>query len=218
VIDFKDMLDKDADEGVDWARRLPDGHEAGALDYFWGILGDKDQTALRRLLAASVLNALGSSHSLPLVAATQAFGAIPTLARETDQDIRRNGLAAVSSVLHSLCKVAPPASLGAFDQFLKSLAREMPGGWEKSLLAGVSVAFEKRYLRPDPFLAKLVGKEPRSRVAYKSKLWNYILSKGLFDSKASAIRSDAKLRPVLGGRARIKKSELPKYLAEHLIG
>ena len=224
MIEFKDMLDRDTDESVGWARSLEPEKSEAALSHFLGVFLDPEQAGLRRLNATFILNALASTRTLHETALAQALGCLPAIVQEPDRDLRRNGLVAVSSILHSMSRSATPSRRAAYADLVDSWIDEVPDDWEKGLLTSILTAFgaapkkRQKPVRPDVKLAVVVGGRPRPRGDFKKLIWRYIVDKGLFDPKSGAIRPDSKLKQVFKGRVSFKRSELPKLLETHLIG
>ncbi len=72
-------------------------------------------------------------------------------------------------------------------------------------------------LQPDAALSKVVGSEPQPRTEVTKKIWAYIKSHDLQDTKNKRnINADAKLLPVFNGRSQINMFELVKLVGSHL--
>lgn len=72
-------------------------------------------------------------------------------------------------------------------------------------------------LTPSNDLAAIVGAAPLPRPQVVSKLWEYIKSNNLQNpANKREIVSDAKLKPVFGGRHRVTMFEMNKLIGEHL--
>lgn len=138
MTDFKEMLGRDTDESVDWARRLSAEQSEPAAQHFFGVLADKEQSLMRRINAAFILNALASSRSLSESIGTQALGLLPGLLHEEDRDVRRNGLVAFSSVLHSVAPNLPVARRDLLRQLLDGCALTVPDEWERGVLSSTA--------------------------------------------------------------------------------
>ena len=66
-------------------------------------------------------------------------------------------------------------------------------------------------------LAKVVGKGPMPRSEVVKKLWVYIKSKNLQDSKNKRnINADANLKAVFGGKSVVNMFEMTKLVSKHL--
>ena len=66
-------------------------------------------------------------------------------------------------------------------------------------------------------LAVIVGKGPMPRSEVVKKLWAYIKSKDLQDSKNKRnINADEALKKVFGGRAMVNMFEMTKLVSKHL--
>ncbi|HEU4742699.1 MAG TPA: SWIB/MDM2 domain-containing protein [Meiothermus sp.] len=71
-------------------------------------------------------------------------------------------------------------------------------------------------VQPDDQLAAIVGKEPLTRAELTKKVWDYIKSNGLQDSKdRRAINADAKLRPIFG-KDQVSMFEMTKLVNQHV--
>jgi upstream activation factor subunit UAF30 len=72
-------------------------------------------------------------------------------------------------------------------------------------------------VQPDRALSAVVGKDPLSRPQLIKKLWAYIKSEGLQDSKdRRTINADDALRPVFGGKRRVNMFDMTKLVNEHI--
>ena len=131
MTDFNEMLNRDADESVAWARSLPLEQSELAARHFFSVLADKEGTALRRLNAASILNALASSRPLTDSIATQALSLLPGLLHEDERDLRRNGLVALSSTLHSVARSLPPKRRDLYRGLLEACAEQVTDEWDR---------------------------------------------------------------------------------------
>jgi len=66
-------------------------------------------------------------------------------------------------------------------------------------------------------LAAIVGQGPLPRSEVVKKLWAYIKSKGLQDSKNKRnINADENLKKVFGGKAVVNMFEMTKLVSKHL--
>jgi chromatin remodeling complex protein RSC6 len=74
-----------------------------------------------------------------------------------------------------------------------------------------------RPVTPSPALAEVVGAAPVPRTEVTRKLWVYIKKNGLQDQKnRRMIKSDAKLKPIFGGRPAVNMFEMTKLVGKHL--
>ncbi len=74
-----------------------------------------------------------------------------------------------------------------------------------------------RPVTPSPALAEVVGAAPVPRTEVTRKLWAYIKKNGLQDQKnRRMIKSDAKLKPIFGGRPAVNMFEMTKLVGKHL--
>jgi chromatin remodeling complex protein RSC6 len=74
-----------------------------------------------------------------------------------------------------------------------------------------------RPVTPSPALAEVIGAAPVPRTEVTRKLWAYIKKNGLQDQKnRRMIKSDAKLKPVFGGRPAVNMFEMTKLVGKHL--
>lgn len=95
----------------------------------------------------------------------------------------------------------------------KAPAKKKPSVKKPSRQEVAAAAF-MRELTPSAVLATVVGKRPRSRVAFVKALWLYIKRHRL--NTGPSIRADDKLRPLFGGREVVSMFELTKYLSANL--
>jgi chromatin remodeling complex protein RSC6 len=66
-------------------------------------------------------------------------------------------------------------------------------------------------------LAEVVGKGPMPRSEVVKKLWAYIKKNNLQNPKNKRnIISDAKLKPVFGGKSEVNMFEMTKLVSKHL--
>ena len=76
------------------------------------------------------------------------------------------------------------------------------------------------FMRPmtvSPELAAVVGNGPMPRSEVVKKLWVYIKSKGLQDSKNKRnINADENLKKVFGGKSVVNMFEMTKLVSKHL--
>jgi chromatin remodeling complex protein RSC6 len=79
-----------------------------------------------------------------------------------------------------------------------------------------NAAFMKA-LTPSADLAAVIGNKAVPRTEATKKIWAYIKANKLQDAKNKrAINTDAKLKPVFGGKGQITMFEIGKYLNNHL--
>ena len=72
-------------------------------------------------------------------------------------------------------------------------------------------------LQPSDDLAEIVGKDPISRPAVVSKMWEYIKARNLQNPENKReIVLDEKLKPIFGGRDRVDMFEMNKMISGHL--
>ena len=72
-------------------------------------------------------------------------------------------------------------------------------------------------VQPSAALAAIVGYAPLPRIEIPKRLWDYIKQHNLQDAKdRRMINTDAKLRPVLGGREQVFMFDLPKLVSHHV--
>ena len=70
---------------------------------------------------------------------------------------------------------------------------------------------------PSAALAAIVGAEPLPRTEVTKKLWAYIKKHDLQDPKNKrAIKADAALKAVFGGKATVDMFEMTKLVGKHL--
>jgi hypothetical protein len=139
---LNEILNRDSDEGVVWARNLSEDPGSRVCIGLFDVLMDINQDPLKRVRAASVLNALGSSRSLPRIVAERAYIALLRMVDERNTDIRRTGIVAISSILHRA------SSKSIIDlqcrEGLKNLMKRVPSDWEweKSVVTSLALAME----------------------------------------------------------------------------
>jgi len=77
-------------------------------------------------------------------------------------------------------------------------------------------AFNKPW-KPDAALAAVVGEKPLSRPKIVKKLWDYIKSNKLQDTKnRRAINCDAKLKGIFENKDQITMFEMNKMIGKHI--
>ena len=79
-----------------------------------------------------------------------------------------------------------------------------------------NAAFMKA-LTPSADLAAVVGSKPLARTEAVKKIWVHIKANKLQDSKnRRMINTDAKLKPIFGGKGQVSMFDVAKALAKHL--
>jgi chromatin remodeling complex protein RSC6 len=74
-----------------------------------------------------------------------------------------------------------------------------------------------RPVQPDSELAAVVGARPLPRTQVVKKLWDYVKSEGLQDSKnRRMINADAKLKPIFNGKKKVSMFEMAKLISDHV--
>ena len=74
-----------------------------------------------------------------------------------------------------------------------------------------------RALNPSPALAVVVGSKALPRTEAVKKIWAYIRSNKLQDSKnRRMINTDDKLKVVFGGKSQVSMFDMAKHLSKHL--
>ena len=72
-------------------------------------------------------------------------------------------------------------------------------------------------VQPDAKLAAVVGSKPLPRTELTKKLWDYIKSKKLQDSKKrTLINADDALKAVFNGKKQVSMFEMTKLVSGHL--
>ena len=72
-------------------------------------------------------------------------------------------------------------------------------------------------LTPTAALAAIVGAKALPRTQVVKKLWQYIRTHKLQDSKNRRnINADAKLKPIFGGKGTVSMFEMTKLVSKHL--
>ena len=83
-------------------------------------------------------------------------------------------------------------------------------------MAKTNSAFMKP-MKVSPELAAVVGEGPMPRSEVVKKIWVYIKSNGLQDSKNKRnINADEALKKVFGGKAVVNMFEMTKLVSKHL--
>lgn len=79
-----------------------------------------------------------------------------------------------------------------------------------------NAAFMKA-LTPSTALGAVIGAKPLARTEAVKKIWDYIRSKKLQDSKNKRmINADDKLKVVFGGKGQVSMFDMAKHLSKHL--
>jgi chromatin remodeling complex protein RSC6 len=74
-----------------------------------------------------------------------------------------------------------------------------------------------RALTPSADLAAVIGSKAVPRTEVVKKLWAYIKSNKLQDTKNKRnVNTDAKLKPIFGGKSQVSMFEIAKYISKHL--
>lgn len=74
-----------------------------------------------------------------------------------------------------------------------------------------------RALTPSADLAAVVGAKPLARTEAVKKIWAHIKANKLQDAKNKRmINTDAKLKPIFGGKGQVSMFDVAKALAKHL--
>jgi len=72
-------------------------------------------------------------------------------------------------------------------------------------------------LTPSADLGAVVGSKPLARTEAVKKIWAYIKANKLQDSKNKRmINTDAKLKPIFGGKGQVSMFDVAKALAKHM--
>jgi upstream activation factor subunit UAF30 len=72
-------------------------------------------------------------------------------------------------------------------------------------------------VKPDEYLAAVVGADELPRPEVVKKLWTYIKSEGLQDAQnRRMINADDKLRPIFDGKSQVSMFEMTKLVSKHL--
>jgi upstream activation factor subunit UAF30 len=72
-------------------------------------------------------------------------------------------------------------------------------------------------VKPDEYLAAVVGADELPRPEVVKKLWDYIKSEGLQDREnRRMINADDKLRPIFDGKKQVNMFEMTKLVSKHL--
>ncbi|HZR34480.1 MAG TPA: SWIB/MDM2 domain-containing protein [Nevskia sp.] len=72
-------------------------------------------------------------------------------------------------------------------------------------------------VQPDADLGAIVGTKPLTRADLTKKIWVYIKSNKLQDTKNKRnINADAKLKPIFGGKGQVSMFEMTKLVNKHV--
>ena len=72
-------------------------------------------------------------------------------------------------------------------------------------------------VKPDEWLAAVVGADELPRPEVVKKLWDYIKTEGLQDREnRRMINADDKLRPIFDGKEQVNMFEMTKLVSKHL--
>jgi upstream activation factor subunit UAF30 len=100
----------------------------------------------------------------------------------------------------------------------KAAAKKRPAAKKASKKRAPNPAFMKP-MQPSAQLAAVTGDKAMPRSEVTKKVWAYIKSKGLQDSKnRRMINADDKLGPVFGGKKQVSMFEMTKLVNKHLKG
>jgi upstream activation factor subunit UAF30 len=100
----------------------------------------------------------------------------------------------------------------------KKAAAKKPAAKKATKKRAPNPAFMKP-MQPSASLAAVVGDKAMPRSEVTKKVWAYIKSKGLQDSKNKRmINADDKLGPVFGGKKQVSMFEMTKLVNKHLKG
>ena len=115
-------------------------------------------------------------------------------------------------------KTAVKAKKAAKRPAKKAAAKKRPAAKKASKKRAPNPAFMKP-MQPSSSLAAVVGDKAIPRSEVTKKVWAYIKSKGLQDSKnRRMINADDKLGPVFGGKKQVSMFEMTKLVNKHLKG
>jgi upstream activation factor subunit UAF30 len=104
----------------------------------------------------------------------------------------------------------------AAKKVVKKAAKKAPKKTTKKKSGGAGVGLQKPYM-PSAALAEIVGNKAMPRTEVVKKLWAYIKSHKLQDSKNKRmINADAKLKPIFSGLNQVTMFEMGKHLSKHL--
>jgi upstream activation factor subunit UAF30 len=115
-------------------------------------------------------------------------------------------------------KTAVKAKKAAKRPAKKAAAKKRPAAKKASKKRAPNPAFMKP-MQPSAQLAAVTGDKAMPRSEVTKKVWAYIKSKGLQDSKnRRMINADDKLGPVFGGKKQVSMFEMTKLVNKHLKG
>jgi upstream activation factor subunit UAF30 len=107
-----------------------------------------------------------------------------------------------------------PAAKKPAKKAVKKAAAKKPA--KKKSARKPNAAFMKA-LTPSADLAAVVGSKPLARTEAVKKIWVHIKANKLQDSKnRRMINTDAKLKPIFGGKGQVSMFDVAKALAKHL--
>jgi len=110
-------------------------------------------------------------------------------------------------------KAAKKPAKKAAKKVVKKAAKKAP---KKKSARKPNPAFMKA-LTPSADLAAVVGSKPLPRTEAVKKIWAHIKANKLQDSKnRRMINTDAKLKPVFGGKGQVSMFDVAKALAKHM--
>lgn len=110
-------------------------------------------------------------------------------------------------------KAAKKPAKKAAKKVAKKAAKKAP---KKKSARKPNPAFMKA-LTPSADLAAVVGSKPLPRTEAVKKIWAHIKANKLQDSKnRRMINTDAKLKPVFGGKGQVSMFDVAKALAKHM--
>ncbi|HMU46539.1 MAG TPA: SWIB/MDM2 domain-containing protein [Chitinophagaceae bacterium] len=110
-------------------------------------------------------------------------------------------------------KAAKKPAKKAVKKVAKKAAKKAP---KKKSARKPNAAFMKA-LTPSADLAAVVGSKPLPRTEAVKKIWVHIKANKLQDSKnRRMINTDAKLKPIFGGKGQVSMFDVAKALAKHM--
>lgn len=109
-----------------------------------------------------------------------------------------------------------PAAKKAVKKAAKKAAPKKAKPAKKKSARKPNAAF-MRALTPSADLAAVVGAKPLARTEAVKKIWAHIKANKLQDAKNKRmINTDAKLKPIFGGKGQVSMFDVAKALAKHL--
>lgn len=109
-----------------------------------------------------------------------------------------------------------PAAKKAVKKAAKKAAPKKAKPAKKKSARKPNAAF-MRALTPSADLAAVVGAKPLARTEAVKKIWAHIKANKLQDAKnRRMINTDAKLKPIFGGKGQVSMFDVAKALAKHL--